>query len=275
MQDAVLGTGCPVMDAIEVPSTCHVADIAGMPLTQDEMWQRMLSVSKATLVNQHGLQRRPSSEGVTLQAYIETHWDAFDELRSWERGEGWNYVGQDAGIDIYTARLPEHSLGLGFKGVAHFPLDGRSIGDLAFEVLDIESRPKWDAMCTEGRILEQHLPFYRYSTYRVRSPFSLVAPRELLLLGRVAFDEDGAILVRVESVDLLEYPVQQSHVRARFRGGYIFRPTRDPNLVKIVFAGSADPSGHIPRWVKDLVAPKQCKSLAKFKQWCVARVQDM
>eukprot|EP00747_Dinoflagellata_sp_TGD_P216458 gnl/TRDRNA2_/TRDRNA2_89004_c0_seq1.p1 gnl/TRDRNA2_/TRDRNA2_89004_c0~~gnl/TRDRNA2_/TRDRNA2_89004_c0_seq1.p1 ORF type:complete len:365 (+),score=50.91 gnl/TRDRNA2_/TRDRNA2_89004_c0_seq1:93-1187(+) len=240
-------------------------------LSQDDRWQKTMNDGGKTTQNfLRYKERRPSTTNITLQAYTDQHKKDFESLLALEPNTGWTFKHRDNEVDVYTKQMQglNGNPCVGFKGFTQISTTGESVKDIVLQILSIEDRPKWDEQCSFGETVEQQLPFYRYSLYRTISPFPLVvSPREILLCGRLCFEDSGGILVCIRSVDLPDIVAKPPYVRAKFEGGYIFRPGKVPNTIDVMFAGIVDPMGGLPGWVKDLVAPKQCQSLWKFKKW--------
>ena len=70
-----------------------------------------------------------------------------------------------------------------------------------------------------------------------------------------------------ESTEHPKVPEVSSHVRVNLMGGYIIRPTSQPDEWSVTFCARADPGGWLPGWVKAIIAPKQAAVLSKFKAW--------
>ena len=62
---------------------------------------------------------------------------------------------------------------------------------LVEKILDVASRPEYDETCMYGRTIEQHLPQYSVMYVQIETPTPLVTNRDLLLLGRLCFEQDS------------------------------------------------------------------------------------
>jgi hypothetical protein len=212
------------------------------------------------------LPRRPSSEGITCQGYVEKHEADWNALRDMESPAGWNLKKKEDGVEIFLKSTPGSS-NLSFKAIVEIPLGPQGLPYVINEILAVEKRPEWDAMCTEAKVLESYTPYYRVTYVRMASPAAIIAPRDLCLLGRIRFEDDGGVMMLVESINHPDTPAPSGHVRARMvRGGYIFRYTKDKSAVQAMFVGCVDPCGWLPTWIANLVAWKQGLALGLFKK---------
>lgn len=221
-----------------------------------------------------GLKRRPSSENITLDEYIDNHKKDFEDFLALVNDNRWKQRAVEDGVEIL--QFFDDAAGLtAFKGVAEMNL-GNAVPNGTYEqcmlyllesLLDVAKRPEWDDMCTSGRVPEQKLPYYRYTYAQLKSPMSLIAPRDILLEGRIRFDEGGRVLMAVKSADHPDVPPNSSYVRATMKtGGYVLEQTSSPSRIRVTWCGIADANGLLPSWVKNLVAWKQGLVLAVYKK---------
>jgi len=237
---------------------------------QERRYKEFLAEAKATPETKaSSLPRRPSSYGVPFTDYVNSHSKDFSDLRAMEPLEGWTFKKSDQGVDIYTRMAPGSEL-LSFKAIAEIELPSGGLPFVLQCLLKIEDRPQWDKMCLEAGALENYAPFYRVTYVRMESPAFFIAQRELCMLGRISFEDDGGVMLCLESMDHPDMDARavSGTVRAILtRGGYIFRPIKGTNKVKAIYTGTVDPKGMIPLWVANLVAWKQGLSLAIFKEY--------
>merc|ERR1712224_1129275 len=119
---------------------------------------------------------------------------------------------------------------------------GNGIRHLLAHMLDAADRPKYDELCESGRLLDQSLPFYRTVHFEMKSPSSIIAPRDICTLARLTCEEDGSFLISLVSVDHPDAQVKPPYVRCKIKsGGYIVRPTQEPDEFQICFMLQADP----------------------------------
>jgi len=77
-----------------------------------------------------------------------------------------------------------------------------------------------------------------------------------------------AFLISLASVDHPDAQVKPPYVRCKIKsGGYIVRPTQEPDEFQICFMLQADPQGWLPNWVKALVAWKVQMFLVVFQKY--------
>merc|ERR1712137_1005930 len=99
-------------------------------------------------------------------------------------------------------------------------------------------------MCQSGRCPEQRLPFYRITYAQLKTPMSLIAPRDILLEGRLRFDEGGRVLMTVKSTEHPDIPPCPGYVRATMKtGGYVLEQTNSPGVIRVTWCGMADANG--------------------------------
>mmetsp|Transcript_49813 Transcript_49813/g.115653 ORF Transcript_49813/g.115653 Transcript_49813/m.115653 type:complete len:335 (-) Transcript_49813:200-1204(-) len=215
-----------------------------------------------------GSVRRPSSVGLVVDNYAELHQKEFADLLELENKE-WALKKKDdsAGVDIYT-RYDDSRGAPCFKGVTNMRLNPKDgLFYLLENLLDASKRPEWDDMCLHGEVVEQALPYYRISYFQVASPVrGFVSDRDVLLIGRFRFEDDGTLLVPLVSTTHKAKPEDPNFVRLNFLcGGYIVRKTGENDVYQVSFMGAVDVMGWVPTFIKNLAAWKQAQVLAKFK----------
>jgi len=211
--------------------------------------------------------RRPSTENMTFDEYVDSHGDEFGRLLALEPADGWDFKREEESVRMFTKHVPgvPHVY---FKATSHLQSE-KGIAGLLNIMLDTEKRPSWDELCISGMTLQYFPPFYKRSRVRMRSPIAFITPRELVLEGRLRFEGDGALLISIRSVESPDAPMSDEYVRAKFvEGGYIIRPS--PGSLtdfSVTWTGCVDPSGWIPARVANLVAVRQGQTLAKLKKF--------
>eukprot|EP00927_Polykrikos_kofoidii_P058917 TRINITY_DN5379_c0_g1_i1.p1 TRINITY_DN5379_c0_g1~~TRINITY_DN5379_c0_g1_i1.p1 ORF type:complete len:393 (-),score=59.01 TRINITY_DN5379_c0_g1_i1:36-1214(-) len=271
---------CSPQDAERTPEPAEckpiqegtMPELAPPAENEDFCTTRLRAVQAAGMPLQHVIaprtgKRRPSSEGKSVQAYINSHQADFDRLRSFESSSGWVHqkTTQD-GAAIFT-RAEEGKVC--FKATAEItlPEEGdKGIARIMNGILRISERPKWDDMCQEGSVQEAYPPFYRVSYVKMYSPSLIVSPRDLVILGRMCWLEDGGFAVHLSSTEHPDLPDASGFVRAEMcLGGYIVRPKAgSSNTFRIMWSGNVDPKGLIPTIVANSMVWKQGITLDKF-----------
>lgn len=209
--------------------------------------------------------RRPSSENIMLDRYSERHAAEFDKVLELDRPEGWHPHGQIDGVEVYTRTFEGCSLAY-FKGQATLHCKG-GMGALLSKLFKTEDRPVWDEMCTFGASTHKAMPFYKYSLVQIKAPAPILSNRELLVVGRTRYMEDGSVIVSCKSVELPELPVVPGFVRAKFLdGGYVIRPAGEDDYL-VTWTGCVDPCGFIPTFVANLTMKRQALTLAKLRSY--------
>eukprot|EP00929_Paragymnodinium_shiwhaense_P113709 TRINITY_DN82001_c0_g1_i1.p1 TRINITY_DN82001_c0_g1~~TRINITY_DN82001_c0_g1_i1.p1 ORF type:complete len:394 (-),score=93.06 TRINITY_DN82001_c0_g1_i1:151-1332(-) len=221
-----------------------------------------------------GLKRRPSSENITLDAYVEKHASEFKMLEDFVKDARWQFRANEQDVDISQFFDPKAGL-TAFKATTTMDLskklpEGNMQHCLLYlldTLLDITKRPQWDDMCTHGDFPEQRIPFYRLTYCKIKPPAAIISARDILLEGRLRFEEDGRILIPIRSCTHPDRPEEPGFVRVDMKiGGYILEPTANPKVVRVTWCGMADANGWLPGWLKNMVAWKQGLVLAVFKK---------
>mmetsp|Transcript_66508 Transcript_66508/g.185409 ORF Transcript_66508/g.185409 Transcript_66508/m.185409 type:complete len:192 (+) Transcript_66508:580-1155(+) len=154
-----------------------------------------------------------------------------------------------------------------FKGVTHVQVKG-GFSAIANHIAAAEARPLWDKTCMFSEVVEAYKPFYQIMYLQIRSPAPFVSNRDIVLLGRLRLEENGSVLFSVRSTEYHHLPERPDFVRADFRqGGYIVRPTADPEIIQVTFAGFVDVKGWLPDWVKSFVMWEQGLTLEAFRSY--------
>jgi len=209
--------------------------------------------------------RRPSSTNVSLQAYVDDHATVYDMLEKLEPVDGWTFKKCEEGTDIYTKQAEGSALCM-FKAVANLSAGGGGVRRLIVGLSDTANRPKWDEMCLEGRVVEQFAPFYKINYVKILAP-AILSNRDMCALGRIRYEKDGGAMLALMSIEHPDAPAATGLVRcSMLYGGYIIRPTSDPDIFKVTWTGCVDPGGWLPTWVANLVCWKQGLTLCRFKK---------
>lgn len=232
---------------------------------QDRMYKEALAKMTAPMKDVPGkMKRRPSSENISFDDYTKKHAAFFEKILELERPDGWNLVKEDQGVKVYTKAMPGTPL-LYFKGVSDFTCKNGPF-ELVSQIITTEDRPKWDELCEKGETPQFFPPFYKCAYARLKPQAAIISGRDLLTLGRLRFEQDGAITLAMKSETLAEVPEVPGVVRINIvEAGYIVRPTSQPTVYTVTWTGCADPKGWLPIWLVNLVVKKQAMTLAKIK----------
>lgn len=261
------------VEAANAPSNEQPAQVEPPKLQfMDQTWQDYLSrdmvaKEKAFFADKDsGVPRRPSTlGGISFQDYAQKHADVFDRVKTLVESDGWVLKKTVDSVDIFTKSIDGADL-IATKGTTLMKTYGNGIRHLVAHMLTAEDRPKYDEVCNLGQTVESYLPHYRTLYFQIKPPSSIIAPRDVLTLSRLRFEQDGTLLIATESTDHPSKPEQLPHVRTKVVGGYLISPTSDPDEYRITFCVQADPGGWLPCWVKNLVAWKTQLVLASFKK---------
>lgn len=209
--------------------------------------------------------RRPSTINTSLHDYAATHSAVFDNIRDWMKPDGWILKKTVDTVDIFTKSFPGNS-NIFSKGTTTMKTYGNGIRHLASCLLTAEDRPKYDETVDFGETVESYLPHYRIVYFKMPAAAAIVAPRDILTLSRIRFEEDGTLVLATESTEHPDRPELSPYVRIQVVAGYVISPTSDPDAYQVSFVASADPGGWLPGWLKNLIAWKVQLVLAKFKK---------
>jgi len=226
--------------------------------------------------------QRPSTLNTGFQAYSDKHAAEFDEVKAMVASDGWTLKKTVDTVDIFTKQCRSVTSGdvthgsdmLYTKGVTTIKTYGKGIRHLLANMLTAEDRPQYDEVCGFGETVESVLPYYRIVYFQIKAPAAIIAPRDVLTLSRIRFEEDGSMILATSSCDHASKPSKSPHVRCMIQGGYVISPTSDPDAFQVTFVVSADPGGWLPGWVKNLIAWKSQLVLANFRNFYEAQTQN-
>lgn len=261
----------PAPNAQDVASAASKQQQAEVPWMQ-QLWNNYTSGNmgakeKAFLADKVTTQpRRPSTLKIGLPEYANKHAGIFDKLRALEANDGWTLKKAVGSVEIYTKSVPGEDM-LYTKGVTTMKTHGNGIRHLVAHLLMAEDRPKYDEMCSFGQTVESYLPYYRIVYFKMISPAVFIASRDVLSLSRIIFEKDGSLLIATESTENPLLPEKPPYVRCLIMGGYVIRPTSDPDTYQVIFTVRSDPRGWLPGWVKSLIAWKVQLVLVGFKKY--------
>jgi len=210
--------------------------------------------------------RRPSIDNISIDEYTKKHDADFQRLLDLNKDARWVYKKTAEGVVVH--QFFDEKLGVAaVKGETE--MDCGKHGGLKYILeclLDPANRPQYDETCCFGEMVEQRLPYYRVSYFQLLTPTPFISNRDVLLLGRLRFEEDGTLLIDLKQMDPSKKPLNPDFERIDWKaGGYIIRPTEKEGVLKVSFMACVDPNGWLPQWLKNLIAWKQSLVLAKFK----------
>lgn len=250
----------------EEPAQMQIVEKGPMTKAWEDMLRNPPMTEKETEFLRSVGRPRPSIANTEWEDYAKKHAQMFDKLREMESMDGWTLKKTVDGTSIYTKSVPGEDL-LRTKGVCTMTSHGNGIRHLLAWMLYPEDRPKYDELCKMGRSIENFLPHYRIIHFQLISPAAIIAPRDILLISRVLHEPDGSLLLAIHHTEHPDVPEDKSYVRCLVQGGYIIRPTGNPDEYTITFAVQSDPRGWLPGWVKALVAWKVPLVLAMFQKF--------
>jgi hypothetical protein len=249
------------------------------PFTQDELAEVIADKMPKILDESEASMR---AFGITLDKYLRQREEDFNRLREMEKPEGWNFSTEVTEVKIYTKALMG---GAGtnsvfcFKGV----LDCKKpIETILSGLIDFEERVVYDDLMIKGWTLEKQLPYYRSMYGRFSTGVPFVADRDLVLRAVTSYEQDGSVLIHIQSIAELDCPEgtpppgnarvrTDQAVRATFvDGGYTIRILGN-GVCRVTYMGSIIPNGWIPEKVGNLTMWKQALVLQHFSKWLSER----
>lgn len=243
------------------------------PTYQERFWEDLCKRNQPKPDFPGVIQRRPSSENIGHDAYTNKYKHEFDQLVDLAAGDGWKKNKEVEGVSIYT-RPPmgsdDHPFHY-FMGQSRMTTK-EGLAGLLHIIEDTERRPEYDETCQSNEVLQAFAPFYKIARVRIYAPAIVLSNRELTILGRMRFLEDGSVVILMKSVRVPEFEDPKSkYVTAKMLiGGYVIRPVpNDPENFDVSWLGCVDPGGWIPTWVSNLVSWKQAMTLSKMKKLLV------
>jgi len=218
------------------------------------------------------LERRPSSENVRHDPYMDKYMQDLAHLLELSKEEGWDSIKEQDGVTVYT-RPPSgdensHQQHY-FMGQTRMSPRG-GLASLLQLIDDTEMRPKYDGSCEIAEVLQSFPPFYKIVRVRIISPTIIIPNRELIIVGRIRFLEDGSVAILMKSVSIpeAEDPKSTRVMANMVIGGYFIRPVSgDADSFDVSWLGCFDAGDKIPSWVSNLACLRQALTLSKMKRF--------
>jgi serine/threonine protein kinase len=199
---------------------------------------------------------------MSLEDYTKKRAEVFQELLelSDPGDDTWSFQSEVRGVKIYKKNLPDDALPY-FKGTTRIKLYGQGMFHMLTYLLSAEERPRFDRTCIAGSTLDSLLPFYSTVQFTYLNPM----PRDVVLTTRYSINEDDIVLVSMES-DSHPLEEQKPYIsRMEFKhGGFVFRPTDDPDFVDVTYAGCLD-TRSCASCIRGKIIRDNMMLLAKFK----------
>lgn len=164
--------------------------------------------------------------------------------------EDWTLARDSSGIKVWTRSIPDYPI-RGFKAVT---VVKSSLSGLIALIMDTERADQWIYRTIKVDVLKRD---DEKATFVIRVVTDFPWPlsnRDAIVAGHMSQDEKtGTVVVSSRSLVSPQYPVLDDFVRMPdIDGNWTFRPL--PNgLVEVTMQGRADPGGHIPASVVNMI----------------------
>lgn len=153
------------------------------------------------------------------------------------------------GIKVWTVEAPDQPL-RGFRAVTTVR---SSLSGLVTLLMDTEAAPRWVYRMTRLELVSADL---RAGTFTVHAQMNFwpLCNRDAVIAGRINQDPASlAVTVDSRGIDLPALPPRPGLVRMpAMWGRWVFRPLGN-GQVEVTMSGQADPGGHIPAFLVNLM----------------------
>lgn len=167
----------------------------------------------------------------------------------------WEVASHEPGLTIYTRAVPGQDL-KDFRGVLRVKA---SMREAVAALMDVEAMPQWFFNMKEARVLD---PSHgeSYLLYLVIKGIWPVSDRDAVIGMTIGQNPQTLALSMMGRVVPDAYPLVRERVRIpRMQSGWTVTPV-SPRETEIRLDGNADPGGHIPLWVANLVVVSMPKN---------------
>lgn len=162
----------------------------------------------------------------------------------------WELARESDGIKVWTREVPGSPL-RGFKATM---VVKSSLAGLVNLILDTDNARRWVYSTDRIQLLKRDVEKATF-VIRVETNFPWpLADRDVVVAGQISQDEKTrTVVIQSRSVPPGEYPEIPGFVRMPdMEGTWIFRPLSS-ELVEVTMLGRADPGGHIPPGIVNLI----------------------
>lgn len=164
--------------------------------------------------------------------------------------ERWEPARDSDGIRVWTREVPGSPL-RAFKATM---VVRSSLGGLVNLILDTDNAASW-VYSTDRIVLLQRDVEKASFVIRVETNFPWpLTDRDVVMSGQILQDEKTAtVTINSRAINSPEYPPQRNYVRMPdMEGTWVFRPLGN-EMVEVTMIGRADPAGHIPPGIVNLI----------------------
>lgn len=167
----------------------------------------------------------------------------------------WEVASHEPGLTIYTRTVPGQDL-KDFRGVLRVKA---SMREVVAALMDVEAMPQWFFNMKEARVLDASRG-ENYPLYLVIKGIWPVSDRDAVIGMTIEQSPQTLALSMMGRVVPDAYPLVRDRVRIpRMQSGWTVTPV-SPRETEIRLDGNADPGGHIPLWVANLVVVSMPKN---------------
>lgn len=164
--------------------------------------------------------------------------------------EKWEPARDSDGIRVWTREVPGSPL-RAFKATM---VVRSSLGGLVNLILDTDNASRWVYSTDRIVLLKRDVEKASF-VIRVETNFPWpLTDRDVVMAGQILQDEKTAtVTINSRAINGPEYPPQANYVRMPdMEGTWVFRPLGN-EMVEVTMIGRADPAGHIPPGIINLI----------------------
>lgn len=160
----------------------------------------------------------------------------------------WDVAFHESGLTVYTRRVPGQDL-KDFRGVVRVQA---SMREVVAALMDVEAMPQWFYNMKEARVLEASDANNHVLYLVIKAPWP-VSDRDAAI--KILIEQNPQTLALSMMGDAVpeRYPLMRERVRIpRMHSGWVVTPV-SAHETEIRLDGNADPGGHIPLWLANLL----------------------
>lgn len=166
----------------------------------------------------------------------------------------WEVASHEPGLTIYTRAVPGQDL-KDFRGVLRVQA---SMREVVAALMDVEAMPQWFFNMKEARLLDDGKG--NNLVYFVIKGIWPVSDRDAVISMSVQQNPQTLVLSMLSTAMPDSYPLMRERVRIpRMKSGWVVTPV-SLHETEVRLDGNADPGGHIPLWIANLVVVSMPKN---------------